>query len=277
MNTTKRKKYKEKHREYLNQQLDAFLKSGNKVEKDINVEKKRHQRYIKSTNWEKRKKEYYKRFFINSCEVCLSKKAIQVHHNNYVNAKEGQEQDSHLVVLCGDCHRFFHQHSKPISYVMLEYSSFSSKSGREPVQKCCKLCGQKARYDVKTNFFDNQKFNENLKKYNDYLVAINRCHKEAQQKINDLKKDADYLSSSKLKRRKIRQKLKNTSHILKVEKPAARKGLFMCAPCTLIFKEQLNQNNNGEGTSAIDLINNVPMIFKEQPRKPSVVRRRKTS
>tara|TARA_R100000664_G_C2717653_1_gene112177 strand:+ start:84 stop:944 length:861 start_codon:yes stop_codon:yes gene_type:complete len=281
MKITRKRKYKEKHREFLKEQVSVFLKSNKEIKKDVKVKKESYQKYLKSVNWEARKQTYYDRFIISFCEVCQAKENLQVHHNNYVRARQGHlgaEDDSHLVVLCGPCHVLFHQHSKPISHVVCERSGFGKYSPLEPVRKCCKLCGRKAKYDVKSRPSGyKQTCNERFDKYQEYISSRNEIREEKSRKLNALRNDASYVSMSLIERKNAKEKIIEAHPEPKrIEAPERRRGIYMCGPCTLIFQEQLNQNNNGKGTLGRDLTTQTPVVFKKQVRKPTVIRRRKS-
>ena len=44
------------------------------------------------------------------CQICSSAQHPQVHHRTYV--RRGEELPEDLTVLCEECHRLFHKHSK---------------------------------------------------------------------------------------------------------------------------------------------------------------------
>lgn len=87
---------------------------GNKSLKKVKKKKNRKQRkriprkyedYIKSTFWEDRKKEFFKKVK-RQCVACDSFKFIIVHHMYY--GEWGKEEDTHLIPLCRDCHNEYH-------------------------------------------------------------------------------------------------------------------------------------------------------------------------
>jgi RNA polymerase-binding transcription factor DksA len=62
-------------------------------------------RYVRTREWTRRRarklNDAGKR-----CQVCNSKKILEVHHRNY--ERIGCERDNDLTVLCNDCHAKFH-------------------------------------------------------------------------------------------------------------------------------------------------------------------------
>lgn len=67
-----------------------------------------YREYIQSRAWARRKSLFYRKYR-RQCSACYSHKFIQVHHMIYRKKLFGIEPDSHLVALCTDCHREFHE------------------------------------------------------------------------------------------------------------------------------------------------------------------------
>lgn len=67
---------------------------------------KEYKKYIRSTEWKRKKSELLKNHPF--CTRCSSKEKLQVHHMNYRNL--GNEKDLDLVVLCKKCHKKVHVH-----------------------------------------------------------------------------------------------------------------------------------------------------------------------
>lgn len=68
-----------------------------------------YQEYLDSDAW-KAKAERTKYQRGEFCQICRSKKELNVHHNTYVNV--GFENDEDLIVLCHVCHEIFHTHGR---------------------------------------------------------------------------------------------------------------------------------------------------------------------
>ena len=66
---------------------------------------KRHDRYLASDGWKKRRKQYFSAHE-EACLACGSKKEIHLHHKTYVRL--GRELDEDLVPLCQGCHHRVH-------------------------------------------------------------------------------------------------------------------------------------------------------------------------
>lgn len=62
--------------------------------------------YIVSKLWKKRKNEYYKKHG-KQCSCCKSTRFVQLHHKVYTGIY-GNEPDHHLIAMCGNCHKLFH-------------------------------------------------------------------------------------------------------------------------------------------------------------------------
>lgn len=114
--TVHHKTYRDPRQEPLQEPLSAFVAlCGSCYERVYSREKKRWQgsknpmskkkydEYLKSPNWEKKKKEILKRD--DNCCIC-GEWATLVHHKTYKNV--GQEQLSDLVALCKNCHDGYH-------------------------------------------------------------------------------------------------------------------------------------------------------------------------
>ena len=82
MKTVKRKKHKEAHREFLNQQIESFLSSGGEITKSV-TKKQLYEKYMTSEKWLKKKRHEVYTLRGSKCEICEAKKSIQIHHNNY--------------------------------------------------------------------------------------------------------------------------------------------------------------------------------------------------
>jgi 5-methylcytosine-specific restriction endonuclease McrA len=60
--------------------------------------------YLKSPRW-KKKRERSLAFAERRCQICGSRKHLEVHHNTYENL--GHEKLRDLIVLCDDCHELY--------------------------------------------------------------------------------------------------------------------------------------------------------------------------
>jgi len=69
-----------------------------------------YNQYILSPEWQEKRKSALIRAD-HCCQLCRSTKKLNVHHNTYVRL--GKELDSDLVVLCEECHKFFHVKRDP--------------------------------------------------------------------------------------------------------------------------------------------------------------------
>ncbi|NDK08897.1 hypothetical protein EOM39_06700 [Candidatus Gracilibacteria bacterium] len=68
--------------------------------------------YIKSYDWNQRKKEYISGLNTNKCEVCCKNKGEHVHHKTYYNIdydNPGNEKDGDLLFVCIECHEAIHK------------------------------------------------------------------------------------------------------------------------------------------------------------------------
>ena len=89
-----------------------FLLSGKKTKKKKEKKdgrdtmRRRHREYINSLTWEKRKKQYYRKYG-KFCAICGSINNINLHHKSY--AMVGKEPDNHLVPLCETHHKEYHK------------------------------------------------------------------------------------------------------------------------------------------------------------------------
>lgn len=62
-------------------------------------------KYLKSETWFQKRKGALDRAN-NKCQLCSSRKNLNVHHNTYENVGDEKEED--LIVLCGECHKKYH-------------------------------------------------------------------------------------------------------------------------------------------------------------------------
>lgn len=69
-----------------------------------------YEEYLKTTHWQSRREQAIL-YAGAKCQVCSGCHNLEVHHNDY--SRLGQEWDSDLVVLCGDCHGLFHERKNP--------------------------------------------------------------------------------------------------------------------------------------------------------------------
>jgi hypothetical protein len=65
-----------------------------------------YRRYLRSPEWELRRRQYFNRF-PRRCAACGTYKRIHLHHSSYERLT--REHDSDLWPLCWRCHRNVHQ------------------------------------------------------------------------------------------------------------------------------------------------------------------------
>lgn len=68
--------------------------------------------YLRTDAW-KRRRERHLRWAGHRCQVCNApsgEAVLHVHHRTY--ERRGAESASDLIVLCGDCHKLFHDHGR---------------------------------------------------------------------------------------------------------------------------------------------------------------------
>lgn len=70
----------------------------------------RYQNYLQSDEW-KIKRQLALQQAGGRCRICNSQKSLQVHHRSYAR-KGTPEEVLDLVVLCDDCHGWFHKKKK---------------------------------------------------------------------------------------------------------------------------------------------------------------------
>jgi 5-methylcytosine-specific restriction endonuclease McrA len=68
--------------------------------------KEEYSQYLESAEWKAKRRGALERAD-HRCQVCYSKRRLQVHHRTY--ARVGEERDADLTVLCTRCHRLFHE------------------------------------------------------------------------------------------------------------------------------------------------------------------------
>lgn len=69
-----------------------------------------YEEYIRSPAWQIKREGALVRAG-RKCQLCCSRKHLEVHHNNYANL--GNEKDEDLFVMCELCHDVFHKHRDP--------------------------------------------------------------------------------------------------------------------------------------------------------------------
>lgn len=62
--------------------------------------------YINSKLWTKRKNRFFRRYG-KQCSCCKSTRFVQLHHKVYTGIY-GNEPDHHLIAMCSNCHKLFH-------------------------------------------------------------------------------------------------------------------------------------------------------------------------
>lgn len=65
--------------------------------------------YLQSEHWQYRRFVHLA-FAENRCQVCNSDRRLNVHHRSY--ERRGYERASDLIVLCGACHKLFHENGR---------------------------------------------------------------------------------------------------------------------------------------------------------------------
>lgn len=81
------------------------------------VDYKKYVEYLKSPQWEDRKRKYFKNKE-KKCWGCGSTNRVQLHHKTYTSLY--QEKDHHLVPVCGKCHDKIHKMARDIDIGMRE-------------------------------------------------------------------------------------------------------------------------------------------------------------
>lgn len=71
--------------------------------------KQEYLEYLDSVDWEKKRQRTFM-FKGEECEICGSKKKLNIHHGTYENFKN--EKDEDLFVFCNDCHKSYHEYIK---------------------------------------------------------------------------------------------------------------------------------------------------------------------
>lgn len=84
-------------------------KKKRNLDKRKNRKQWRYADYIVSKAWERRRNLYWKTHK-KRCAICYSAKFIHLHHTSY--RKLGNEKDEHLIPLCAEHHRQFHEKYK---------------------------------------------------------------------------------------------------------------------------------------------------------------------
>ena len=82
--------------------------------------------YINSDAWAKMRGHTFA-LLGRRCEVCASKKKVQVHHNNY-GSLGGERPEKDLIILCTTCHEALHA------------TTPASALGKRWFQSACSLC-----------------------------------------------------------------------------------------------------------------------------------------
>jgi len=72
-----------------------------------------YKEYLETKHWEITRKRILEKANYK-CQLCSSKKNLNVHHNTYKN--RGQEKDEDLIVLCKKCHTKFHDKHNDLIY-----------------------------------------------------------------------------------------------------------------------------------------------------------------
>lgn len=65
--------------------------------------------YLQTPEWQEKRRRKLDEVR-NACQVCASNKHLHVHHRTYAN--RGHEELIDLLVLCGDCHKLFHEQGR---------------------------------------------------------------------------------------------------------------------------------------------------------------------
>ena len=73
--------------------------------------KENYDEFLQSSYWKKVREIKLKKAG-KKCEVCGSRKNLDVHHNSYAHHGEEHKHLEDLVVLCRECHTLFHNRMK---------------------------------------------------------------------------------------------------------------------------------------------------------------------
>jgi len=83
-----------------------FIPKGENKRKNISEFRAKYTLYLRSDEW-KHKVLLCKNRFKYRCAICNSEDNLHVHHRTYDNVFDELLED--LTLLCGDCHKLFHQ------------------------------------------------------------------------------------------------------------------------------------------------------------------------
>jgi 5-methylcytosine-specific restriction endonuclease McrA len=81
--------------------------------KRVSDRKKNYRKYINSKEWKLKRDAIVEKY--KKCSCCGSEENLNVHHLTYENL--GNENESDLLLLCKDCHKFVHKGKIKIFYM----------------------------------------------------------------------------------------------------------------------------------------------------------------
>lgn len=77
----------------------------NSFERKLELEVMPYQDYLQTPEWKEIREKVLKRAKYH-CQICNTKKSLQIHHRTYDN--RGNEDLSDLIAMCKNCHHIFH-------------------------------------------------------------------------------------------------------------------------------------------------------------------------
>lgn len=88
---------------------------------DFITPKNRWTAEINSSDWEARRKQYFRTARPHYCPGCRQDKPLQLHHINYDSSRHLWEyNDNELIPLCAECHRRYHDMFKASRVLFLQ-------------------------------------------------------------------------------------------------------------------------------------------------------------
>jgi 5-methylcytosine-specific restriction endonuclease McrA len=97
----------------------GVMQEQERLAQRLRNQKPKYHTYIKSKTWEYRKNKYFGK--TRRCSICKST-GSHVHHKTYTRLGKETKQD--LVLLCGACHKAFHDTHAISSSMVVETDAF---------------------------------------------------------------------------------------------------------------------------------------------------------
>lgn len=96
--------------------------------RDGKTQDERYRRYVQSTEWQDKRRQYFRSDRPKNCQGCSWRGPVDLHHRTY--ERMGKEELTDLIALCKRCHALVHKYHNPRKDTMTLWDATDFVLGR---------------------------------------------------------------------------------------------------------------------------------------------------